>query len=89
MSEQKWPKPDNSPLGVMRRAMEQHLREGRLGEATALAKALAPYEHPRVLSVSEEQLRALRAGPAKEPDYTKLTDAELDQLVAILEKASP
>ena len=37
----------STPLDVLLRTMRRHWREGRVDAAVALAKAAAPYLHPR------------------------------------------
>jgi hypothetical protein len=59
-----------SPLHVLLTTMHQRWAEGKLDEAAALAKAAAPYLHPRAAAG-----RGL-------PDLGSLTDEQLDELCA-------
>lgn len=58
------------PLDILLETMRRHWREGRLDEATALAKAAAPYLHAR-------------AGAGRETvTLASLEDEQLDELWA-------
>ncbi len=59
-----------TPLHVLLKTMHQRWAEGKLDEAAALAKAAAPYLHPRAAAG-----RGL-------PDLGSLTDEQLDELCA-------
>jgi hypothetical protein len=59
---------DDEPLGVMIRAMRLFWDAGRFKEAADIARAAAPYVHPRV------------TGPAGARDLATLRDDELDAI---------
>ncbi len=46
------------PLDVVQQAIRQHRLAGRLQQAAALAVRVAPYEHPRIQSISDDERAA-------------------------------
>jgi hypothetical protein len=84
------------PLNVVQQAIRQHRLAGRLQQAAALAVKVAPYEHPRIQSITDDERAAEangRAAEASEREYERhrnrlghLTADQLEGMARLTEK---
>jgi len=70
-----------TPLAVLLRLMREKWQSGDRDGAAALARAAAPYMHPRRANVASH--------PDPLPEAHRLTDAELARHLALLAKGEP
>jgi hypothetical protein len=72
-----------TPLEVLLRAMRAYASSGQWDRAAAIAKDAAPYLHSKLTAIEQTSKEV----PIKAPDFSKLTDEELDALERLTEKA--
>lgn len=69
-----------TPLEVMLKAMQMHVKAGRWDQAAAQAKDAAPYMHPKLAAV---QHTGRDGGPIAVADLSKLSNDQLATLEAV------
>ena len=81
------------PLDVVKQAIRQHRLAGRLQQAAALAGRVAPYEHPRIQSLTDDERAAeARRDESAERErrgkrFRHLTAEQMMELVRLADKA--
>jgi hypothetical protein len=71
------------PLDVVQQAIRQHRLAGRLQQAAALAVRVAPYEHPRIQSITEHERAVEARGCEAKRHRRRLKHLSADQLEEI------